>query len=182
MFVSRHRRVAVILCGALVASAPRLLADSEPVHIEQLRPSTPYLQAILAAGHRESAHFRRLVERLASATVIVHITPATTMPPVPPGGLRFVTRVGDYRYLRIALRTDLPPEQLIALLAHELQHAREIAEAPQVVNEATLRQFYRTRGKRSCLRTAQECYETHEAQAAGTAVFFDLQRANLALD
>lgn len=182
MSASRRRFVSLLLCGALLTSAPSLFAESESAHAAQLRPSTPYLQALLDAGQRGSAHFRRLIDKLAGARVIVHITPASSLPPVPPGGLQFVAAAGGYRYLRIALRTELPPQQLIALLAHELQHAREIAEAPEVVNEVTLRQFYRVRGRRSCLRTPHECYETHAAKAAGLAVFLDLQGTHLVVD
>ena len=173
MSVSRHRQIGIILCCALLGSAPRLFADSDATDLGRIRPSTLYLQDILAAGYRESAHFRRIVDRLVRAPVIVHVTPAPTLPFALMGGLHFVTAAGGYRYLRIALRMDVPPRQLIAALAHELQHALEIADAPDIASDEALGRFYRARGER-CRSLPRECYDTAAARAAGAAVYADL--------
>jgi hypothetical protein len=44
------------------------------------------------------------------------------------GVLTFVGHAGGYRFVRIGLRINGSPASAIALLAHELQHAVEVAD------------------------------------------------------
>ena len=42
------------------------------------------------------------------------------------GMLTWMTRAGHFRYVRASISPDLTPHQMIATIAHELQHAVEV--------------------------------------------------------
>lgn len=54
--------------------------------------------------------------------------------------------VTNARYVRVTLSRMTSPEQLIELLGHELQHAVEIAHAPDVRDHDTMIAFYKRIG------------------------------------
>jgi hypothetical protein len=76
-----------------------------------------------------SATARALVRRLETSNVIVHIESSRNMPLGIGGTTRFVVSRGGFRYLRITIGTDLPARLRAAILAHELQHACEVADS-----------------------------------------------------
>ena len=51
------------------------------------------------------------------------------------GALTWMTRAGDFRYVRASISTELPFDQMIASVAHELQHAVEVIEDESVIDE-----------------------------------------------
>lgn len=96
--------------------------------------------------------------------------------PVGAGATRFVTRAGGQRYLRITLDVLVWGDAAIALLAHELQHAWEIAQAPWVIDQATLGQLYRRIGHAGCVGTTCLRYDTAAARDASRTVSLELGR------
>lgn len=64
------------------------------------------------------------------------------------GTTRFVTSRGGYRYARITLNGDLPTRARSAILAHELQHACEIA-ASDANDLASLKRLFEREGHRA---------------------------------
>ena len=67
---------------------------------------------------------------------------------------------------------DLESAQLIAVIAHELRHAVEIAEAVDVVDRASLEALYGRIGtRRARCKGRSACYET-AAAAETTAIVF----------
>jgi hypothetical protein len=105
------------------------------------RPLDPLAADTLAHVVERSATARTLIARLESSNVIVHIHTLALMPDGIGGMTRFVTSRGGYRYLRITLGSGLPPWQRSAILAHELQHAWEVARSPAADLEALKRLF-----------------------------------------
>jgi hypothetical protein len=111
-----------------------------------LRPEHPELKKMIETGSQQSPTFRHLVEQLDATSLVVYLRFN------PCGGavaacLRFVAPQGSARRVLIVLdRFGRSRSDLIALLAHELQHALEIAEAPQVVDDASFRDFYESSG------------------------------------
>jgi len=111
-----------------------------------LRPEHPELKKMIETGSRESPTFRHLVEQLDATSLVVYLRFN------PCGGavaacLRFVAPQGSTRRVLIVLdRFGRSRSDLIALLAHELQHALEIAAAPQVIDDASFRDFYESTG------------------------------------
>jgi hypothetical protein len=61
--------------------------------------------------------------------------------------LAFMTSSAGTRYLQVRIdRWRVPPWEAIAWLGHELQHAMEIAQAPEVHDDASLARLYRRIG------------------------------------
>jgi hypothetical protein len=87
----------------------------------------------------------------------VHVQSSSEMPAGLAGMTRFVTSRGGYRYLRITISAALPKRSRAAILAHELQHAREIAESGADDLE-TVRRLFTGAGERD-----GNYYETREA-------------------
>lgn len=70
---------------------------------------------------------RDLVRQLEASNLVVHIESTRALPLGVSGTMRFVTSRGGYRYVRISLAAGIRSEWRAAILAHELQHACEIA-------------------------------------------------------
>jgi hypothetical protein len=87
-----------------------------------------------------------LVEELGSGDVIV-VVEVTREPFDALGDLRLQAVAGGVRYLRIRVKADLKRWEQIAMLGHELQHAREVAQAPDVRDEASLARLMRRIGR-----------------------------------
>ena len=121
------------------------------------RPLDPLAAETLAHAIERSAITRTLIEHLESSNVIVHIVTAAQMEYGIGGTMRFVTSRGGYRYLRITLAAGLPLKHRSAILAHELQHAWEVARSPATHVEA-IRRLFENEGHR-----AGEYYETRAA-------------------
>ena len=93
--------------------------------VVHVRPITPQLKKLVDTGYALSTTFRGVVDGLEGSSVIVHLVPDDALAPDLDGALQFVTTTPGFRYLRVFIRTDLESAVLIAVLAHELQHAAE---------------------------------------------------------
>jgi hypothetical protein len=131
------------------------------------------IQAALAAGADASGAFRSLLTALARSDLIVHIEDGRCRVLRPEGCTLIVGKAGRTRYLRIRLSTWRPLPDLLQLLAHELQHAVEIANAPDVIDEDSLAALYRRIGE----RRIEGVYETEEAVNMGDLVLHEYQES-----
>jgi len=140
---------------------------------ERLTPRAldPISVDTLAHALERSAVARRLVTQLESSNVIVHIVSSAQMPGGIGGTTRFVTSRGGYRYLRITLGAGLPLRHRSAILAHELQHAWEVARSTADTVEE-LKQLFEGEGHR-----AGEFYETRAAIEVERTVMMELMTA-----
>jgi hypothetical protein len=150
---------------------------TEKPAFQQVRSTDVGLLGMLREGYRRSETVRVLIDRIEHSDVIVYIEPGhCAFGHVDACVLPFLKRTGGSRYLRIAVNTSLPRNRLLAILAHELQHAREISESPGVVDATTMRGLYRRIGVQSCGEANADCYETAEAQAVARAASEELMR------
>jgi hypothetical protein len=106
-----------------------------------VRPVDPLAIEILERAIQQSEVVRTLVATVESSNVIVHIQTSRTMPTGIGGMTRFVTTRGGYRYLRITIGIELSKDARIAILAHELKHACEVAESSAKDVESLLQLF-----------------------------------------
>ena len=113
-----------------------------------VRPVDPIAANTLDLALTRSAVARSLIDRLEQSNVVVHIQSSRELPAGIGGTTRFVVSRGDHRYLRITIDARLPKDARIAILAHELTHACEIAESPASDTRA-LEQLFEHVGKRS---------------------------------
>jgi hypothetical protein len=69
---------------------------------------------------------------------------------------------------------DLPALRKIAALGHELQHAVEIADQPDVVDPASLALAYGRIGSERGLRSTEPLFDTDAAVAAGQQIWSEM--------
>ena len=149
----------IILLGLLSTSAH-----------QAIRTDDPQLRLAIESGIARSETFKALVTALDSSDVVVYVEPKVRMPIGLQAYLAHqMAKVGKHRVLRIVVSVDLHGDTLISILAHELQHALEVADAPTVRSDHALSVMFRDT-KRQC----QVC-ETERAQQIQTIVLRELQ-------
>ena len=152
----------VTLCAVLL-TASLAAAGEGPTGEVRLRPQDSRLEQALKEGARRSATFKSLVDRIEASNVIVYVAINPTMKPNLSGMLTWMTRAGEYRYVRASIKTELSFDQMIATLAHELQHAVEVIDDPTVTDEKSLVALYRRIGRQSS-NAVPARWETEAAQ------------------
>jgi hypothetical protein len=127
--------------GVLVLVAS-IAGGQEPRDGGHVRTMDARLRVEINEGMARSSAFRDLVTRLDASDVIVYVEMECQMPPRLFGRLAFMAAGGGRRYVNVRLSCALTDEPLIAALGHELRHAVEIADAPSVVDVASLAALY----------------------------------------
>jgi S-adenosylmethionine:tRNA-ribosyltransferase-isomerase (queuine synthetase) len=150
------------LAAALMAFPPTASIRDFP----HVRTSSALLSLLIADARDHSPTFVRLVESIESSDLIVYFEATPHMESRFRGRVHFMGASAGYRYLRVQIRTAMNRFDIMASLAHEMQHANEIAAHPEVVSEAGLAVLYRDIGDEHdwCM------FETNAAQEAGRAV------------
>jgi hypothetical protein len=158
--------IASLLLSLTFALAPlssTAALDSPQRHV---RTSDKPVRNLLKRGFTRSATFARLLARLEYSDVIVYIELVPRLPGALEGRMMMLPRVQGARYVRIQIALRGSPDDSIALLGHELQHAIEIAEATDVADEAGLVRLYQRIG----MSGGQHLYDTIAAQQMGRVV------------
>lgn len=108
-----------------------------------------------------STTFRGLVGALRNSDLIVYIGSESLMAAPVIGEIHFLTSAATHRYLRVLVKADLDPWERAEMIAHELQHALEIAAVPEVRDTAAMDALYDRIGYRVG-------FDRHETEAAKT--------------
>jgi hypothetical protein len=168
------RLLTVALLAAVLTSST--LSAAAPNGGPRLRPQDSRLAEVLREGIARSATFKSLVDRIEASNVIVYAALNPLMKSNLSGTLTWMTRAGDFRYVRASISVDLTFDQMIATLGHELQHAVEVIEDEAVIDEKSLVSLYRRIGHQSD-SAAPSRWETVAAQQAGFQVRRELVSA-----
>ena len=107
-----------------------------------VRATDPLMRAWIANGAAESQTLHDLLSQLVASDIIVHVQLVDRIPGGASGQLFFVTATPTARYLRAQIVRGGSRADTIALIAHELQHAAEVAGAPRVRDSQSLSTFY----------------------------------------
>jgi hypothetical protein len=129
---------AALALALLLLAAP--VADKPPMAIT-MRVRTTTAAAPLLARAARSATVQSLLARLAATDVIVYIE-MTPSPAIPLARTKLVTATPSARFLRIGINSAVPLTEMPVLIAHELQHALEIAEREEVRSDEDVRRLY----------------------------------------
>jgi hypothetical protein len=154
--------------GAAPGAAPAAAAPSPLRHV---RSTQPRIESLLQLGVRRSATFARLRDTLESTDLIVYVQAVPDMRHGLNGRLTFINSTPTKRYLRIDVRCTLTQHDLLATIAHELQHAVEIAGAANVRDTHSMIDFYRRIG---LSRRALTGFETSAARKTESRVKTEL--------
>jgi hypothetical protein len=155
-------------CAALVVLLA-LASSSQAESLQRIRTTSPYVQTVLTSASEKSPTLRSIVERIAASNVIVYVTCVRFASVALNGRTLWAEANSGARYLRVQVDCMLPRANLVAILAHELQHVAEVADAPAVVDEATFGKLFSVIGYSTCSRFSEQ-YETDGAIVAGERV------------
>jgi hypothetical protein len=156
----------MLVAGIMTSST---IASAAPDGGPRLRPQDPRIVQVLKEGMARSATFRSLVERIEASQVIVYVAVNPVLRTNLSGALTWMTQAGDFRYVRASIRSDLTFNQMIATVAHELQHAVEVIDDESVVSEASLVAMYKRIGHPNSA-AGPSGWETVAAQRTGFQV------------
>ena len=147
---------------------------SEPnVPFPHIRATELQMRALIDEAISSSATVRALVERITASDVVVFVACEHDPAVKASGRLNFMTAAGGVRYVVIRLK---PKRRVatIAMLAHELQHAAEIADTPSIVDEASMAREYSRIGYRSHSAAHGLTFDTKAAVDVGRRVVDEL--------
>jgi hypothetical protein len=145
--------------------------DTSARHV---RTTEPKILSMIDAGLSGSQTFRGLIAALDKSDVIVYVEAKHTRQALGGYLAHNIVAQGDYRYLRIAVDMAGSERRLVSLLAHELQHAVEVAQTSDASDPVGLeRMFSRLAVAFGCGGTA--CYETQAAKNVESIVGEELK-------
>jgi hypothetical protein len=162
-----------IALGVLVLLTS-FIAGTEPRDGSHVRTMDKRLRSVIDEGLARSASFRGLITRLDGSDVIVYVEPECPMLSHLFGRLTLLGAGGGRRYVNVRISCMLTVTQQIAALGHELRHAVEIADAPSVVDNASLEAEYRRVGFASRVVRNGNGYESRAAIDAAHQVWAEL--------
>jgi hypothetical protein len=152
------------LVSAQRASLAAMMLANES---RRVRSTNARIMKLLSDGVRRSRTFADLVTRIHETDVIVYIEQTYSLPPDMAGRILLQTVAGGQRYLRVQVRATLHGDPTIAVIAHELRHALEVAGDSQVRDDAGLVTLYRRIGH---ISYGTRGYDTDAADATGRQV------------
>ena len=171
------RLASTVVLAALI-TGPVQARSNVPLNAQaHVRAMQPDGEKLLALGLATSTTFRGLIDRLEHSDVIVYVDVRSDMPQSLGGSLQFLARSVTDRFVRIRINRNSSRLWQTALLGHELQHAVEVANAPDVESTSGLRALYRRIG----VRTGVDAFDSMAAQQAGYAVRAELAGARAEL-
>ena len=159
--------LAIVALGNGAAPVAGGFLDSPNRHV---RTTDRTLRALIKDGYRHSPTFAALLARLERSDVYVYIEHVPRLPGAIEGRLLVLPPSHGFRYVRIQIAHRGAPNETIAVLGHELRHAVEVADAPEVVDTGSLVALYRRIG----IDRGFNEYDTVAAQETGRRVLKEL--------
>jgi len=167
--------IVLFICGHTAGAAAAKAAKRESAP-PPLRSFDRQLMEIVEQGLARSATLRKLEDHLRRSQIVVYLVAREV--PSAVGRTRLIGAGGGWRYLLIDLDDRLPRIELLALLGHELQHAVEIADSADVVDQSSLVALYQRIGMEQKERSGGVAFETRHAIETGQRVFSELVGLN----
>ena len=162
-----------VLPTAADASTP---ADGAVYHI---RTTEPRLRALVEEGVRCSPTFRALVQRLIGSDVVVYLRSDAPWHSRVDGRMTFAAAAGGLRYVVVRIREQRTRERMLALIAHELRHAVEVADTPAIVDTRSLGREYERMGYvQQWTNDRGVAFDTDAAVDAGFQVLAEVKPAH----
>ncbi len=159
--------VPAILVLLAVLSGGIAAVRSEFPHV---RPIQKRLALLVDKAAQRSPTFASLLRNLDQSDVVVYVQGTTSLAGRITGRTLFLRATPLVRYVRSEVREDAIDEDLIVSIAHELQHAAEIARSAVHDDDSVAALFQRIG------RHHADGYETEAAQEVGLRVRQELQR------
>ena len=164
--------IILFLAFTLVGSPAHSAIPSASAVRDRIRPLDRTSEQLVADGLRRSPTIASLIDHLVHSTVIVYVSAAGDLRI--PGALTFMAHSDGVTYVLVRVQPMLVPDERLAALGHELQHAREIADAgDSVENDPTLAALYKKIG----FQAGRDAFESPGARATEALVRRELSSA-----
>ena len=156
--------VHLVVALSLIAATDPALAP-----VPHVRAVSAGAIVLLTEAVSRSAVVNDLLNQLAQTDVYVYVE-LTSSPDIRLARTKLVAAPPGARFLRIAVNAHVVPWDRVPYLAHELQHALEIAAAPNVRDDNGIRKLYARVG----FAAAPDQYETAAARDVERRVRLEL--------
>jgi len=167
------RTLIALFVGCFISASAVAGVPGDAWRQARIRPQDPRLEHVIREGIARSATFRNIVNRIEAGNVFVYVSLTPNLRPSLAGKLTWMTQAGAFRYLKATLSTEQNTMQMIATLAHELQHALEVSDDPGVVDQRSMLGLYQRIGRPSA-SGIKEMWETVAARDTGLQVHREL--------
>src|SRR5262249_36590775 len=148
---------------AVLTTAALALAEHPASATPHVRPESSGTRDLLLELSGRSPTTRRLIARLNASDVIVYVRHRAFTESTLDGRIGLVRSERPSRYLIVELPCARSRGDQLVALAHELQHAVEIADAAHVVDSRSLAAHYARIGVRTSAAGGAETFETEAA-------------------
>ncbi len=152
----------ILITALLLTGAGTASADGASPHI---RIRDRILRSLLDHGLAHSSTLNTLVAQIEESDVLVFVDCNLFLPSGVAARLTLVTSVGTMRYVRVEVRCSLQPRLQLAMLAHEFQHAVEVADTPAITDNDSMANFYEGIGFQTFTDGTHKAFETAAAIA-----------------
>jgi hypothetical protein len=161
--------IAIVVAAPCTALAAQ---DDSPadrgIRSARVRAADARTAVLLTQGLERSSTIRGLVNALEQRDVIVYLEMQPALKKRLAGTMTWLSAAKTHRYVRVSISPELSTDMAIATMGHELRHVLEVANAPEIVNEATLEKYYRAHGEGN--RSHGNGWDTEAARVAGDEV------------
>jgi hypothetical protein len=157
---------ASLLLTTSIAFAPLTESAALDSPLRHVRTQDRAIRMLLKRGFHRSATFARLMARLEHSDVLVYVEEVARLPDTLQGRMMMLPTAHGQRYVRIQIALRGSPDESVALLGHELQHAIEVAQESGVSDQAQLAALYQRIGTRG----GPHIYDTVAAQETGRVI------------
>lgn len=157
---------ASLLLTSSLAFAPLTESAALDSPYRHVRTQDRLVRHLLKRGFRYSPTFAALMARLEHSDVLVYIEEVPRLPGALEGRMMMLPTAHGQRYVRIQTTLRGAPDEAVALLGHELQHAIEVAQDEAVDDETKLIALYRRIGQRG----GPHVFDTLAAQEIGRVI------------
>jgi hypothetical protein len=167
----------IVLIALSIFEVRSVAAQGPDFYTGRVRASDSCLHDLLEEGYRHSLTFVQVVAEIERSDGIVYVEQGGCGTSVVRGCLLHdIVVAGGTRFLRIHVNVRNNPRiALIARIAHELKHASEVLEMPQVRSTKTARSLFARIGLH--LSGNDRVAETMAAQRTGESVLRELESA-----
>ncbi len=146
--------------------------DEGLITLGRVRGADASMRATIDEGCARSPVFAGLVRDVERSDFVVYVEAVTTLRNGMKGALLHAT---GGKYLRIHMKLDLPPDHQVAVLAHELQHVREVVQAGISAHAGEMEMLFRRIGGKRLAGGRRQQFETAAALRVGDLVAADLR-------
>jgi len=138
-----------------------------------VRPLNRDAELLLAEARRRSPTIARLLAAVEASGLVVYLD-VRLMPRCGTGRLRLVASNGARRFVKVDVSVTARRDEALGWLGHELQHAVEVASAPDVSDDGSLERLYRRIGNPQLAQAST--FETEDAIKTRGQVLAELAR------